>query len=49
VLGTSGTGHAGATVPHLHLGVRLDDVYVDPLAYLGPLEVWRFIRLAPLV
>jgi murein DD-endopeptidase MepM/ murein hydrolase activator NlpD len=48
VLGTSGTGHAGSTVPHLHLGVRLDDAYVDPLAYLGPVEVWRFIRLAPL-
>jgi murein DD-endopeptidase MepM/ murein hydrolase activator NlpD len=49
VLGTSGSGHAGATVPHLHLGVRLDDAYVDPLAYLGPVEVWRFLRLAPLV
>jgi murein DD-endopeptidase MepM/ murein hydrolase activator NlpD len=49
VLGTSGTGHAGTTVPHLHFGVRLDDVYVDPLAYLGPVELWRFIRLAPIV
>jgi hypothetical protein len=28
--------------------VLLDDVYVDPLDYLGPVEVWRFIRLAPL-
>ncbi len=49
VLGTSGTGHAGEVVAHLHFGVRLDDAYVDPLAYLGPVEVWRFIRLAPLV
>jgi murein DD-endopeptidase MepM/ murein hydrolase activator NlpD len=49
VLGTSGTGHAGETLSHLHFGVRLDDVYVDPLAYLGPVELWRFIRLAPLV
>jgi len=44
----SGTGHAGDVVPDLHFGVKLSDVYVDPLEYLGPLEVWRFIRLAPL-
>jgi murein DD-endopeptidase MepM/ murein hydrolase activator NlpD len=44
----SGTGHAGGAVPHLHFGVKLADVYVDPLEYLGPVEVWRFIRLAPL-
>ncbi|HEX5936372.1 MAG TPA: M23 family metallopeptidase [Actinomycetota bacterium] len=48
-IGRSGSGHAGALVPHLHFGVRLDDVYVDPLAYLGPVEIWRYIRLAPLV
>jgi murein DD-endopeptidase MepM/ murein hydrolase activator NlpD len=48
VIARSGTGHAGALVPHLHLGVRLLDVYVDPLTYLAPVEVWRFIRLAPL-
>jgi murein DD-endopeptidase MepM/ murein hydrolase activator NlpD len=48
VIARSGTGHAGALVPHLHVGVRLLDVYVDPLDYLGPVEVWRFIRLAPL-
>jgi murein DD-endopeptidase MepM/ murein hydrolase activator NlpD len=44
----SGTGHAGALVPHLHFGARLDDAYVDPLERLGPIEIWRFIRLAPL-
>jgi len=43
----SGTGHAGDVVPALHFGVKLADVYVDPLDYLGPIEVWRFIRLAP--
>ncbi len=48
LIGRSGTGHPGAGVPHLHLGVKLLDVYVDPLDYLGPMEVWRFIRLAPL-
>jgi murein DD-endopeptidase MepM/ murein hydrolase activator NlpD len=48
VVARSGTGHAGDVVPNLHFGVRLLDVYVDPLAYLGPAEIWRFIRLAPL-
>jgi murein DD-endopeptidase MepM/ murein hydrolase activator NlpD len=44
----SGTGHPGEVIPHLHFGVKLLDVYVDPLDYLGPVDVWRFIRLAPL-
>ncbi|MBA3363702.1 MAG: M23 family metallopeptidase [Actinobacteria bacterium] len=48
VIGRSGTGHSGAVVTHLHFGVRLLDAYVDPLDHLGPIEVWRFIRLAPL-
>jgi murein DD-endopeptidase MepM/ murein hydrolase activator NlpD len=48
VVARSGTGHVGEPVPNLHFGVLLDDVYVDPLDYLGPVEVWRFIRLAPL-
>jgi len=48
VLARSGTGHVGDRVPNLHFGVLLDDVYVDPLDYLGPVDVWRFIRLAPL-
>ncbi len=48
VIGRSGAGHTGSLVPHLHLGVRLLDAYVDPLDYLGPIEVWRFIRLAPM-
>ena len=48
VIARSGTGHAGDIVPGLHFGVKLSDIYVDPLEYLGPVEVWRFIRLAPL-
>jgi murein DD-endopeptidase MepM/ murein hydrolase activator NlpD len=48
VVARSGTGHAGDLVPNLHFAVLLLDAYVDPLDYLGPVEVWRFIRLAPL-
>lgn len=48
VIALSGSGHAGEPIPHLHLGVKLADAYVDPLAYLRPADVWRFIRLAPL-
>jgi murein DD-endopeptidase MepM/ murein hydrolase activator NlpD len=47
-IGRSGTGHPSEVVPHLHFGVKLFDVYVDPLDYLRPVDVWRFIRLAPL-
>jgi murein DD-endopeptidase MepM/ murein hydrolase activator NlpD len=48
VIARSGTGHAGDLVSSLHFAVLLDDAYVDPLDYLGPVDVWRFIRLAPL-
>lgn len=44
----TGWGHADALVPHLHLGVKLDGTYVDPMTYLGPLSVGAFVRLAPL-
>ena len=36
-------------MPSLHMGVKLHDVYVDPLAYLSPMSVSGFIRLAPLL
>jgi murein DD-endopeptidase MepM/ murein hydrolase activator NlpD len=48
VIARSGAGHAGDVVPNLHFAVLLDGAYVDPLDFLGPIEVWRFIRLAPL-
>jgi murein DD-endopeptidase MepM/ murein hydrolase activator NlpD len=48
VVARSGTGHGGEVVPHMHFAVLLHDAYVDPLDYLEPIEVWRFIRLAPL-
>jgi murein DD-endopeptidase MepM/ murein hydrolase activator NlpD len=47
-LARSGSGHPDALVPSLHMGVKLHDVYVDPLNYLSPLSVSGFIRLAPL-
>lgn len=44
----TGGGHTGDLIPNLHFGVRLDDSYVDPLAYLAPIDVSALIRLAPL-
>ncbi|HEU4356582.1 MAG TPA: M23 family metallopeptidase [Actinomycetota bacterium] len=46
-IGSTGVGHPLSAVPHLHFGVRLDGVYVDPLAYLGPAPVARLVHLAP--
>ena len=45
----SGTGHPGDTTPNLHVGVRLNGQYVDPLDYLGSASVVDLIRLAPLL
>jgi len=44
----TGQGHPASSVPHLHFGVRLDGVYLDPLEFLAPASVSDFIRLAPL-
>ena len=44
---STGRGHPGAPIPHLHLGVKLDGAYVDPLSYLGPISLATFVRLAP--
>ncbi|TMK59780.1 MAG: M23 family metallopeptidase, partial [Actinobacteria bacterium] len=44
---STGWGHPGAPIPHLHLGVKLDGAYVDPLSYLGPISLATFVRLAP--
>jgi Peptidase family M23/Putative serine esterase (DUF676) len=47
-IGHVGTSHEGAT-GGLHLGVKLDGHYVDPLEYLGPVDASSAIHLAPLV
>ena len=44
----TGWGHPDAAMPHLHFGVKLNDVYADPLAYLEPAPIGGLIRLAPL-
>jgi murein DD-endopeptidase MepM/ murein hydrolase activator NlpD len=44
----SGTGHVGDTTPNVHLGVRLNGQYVDPLDYLSAASVVNLIRLAPI-
>jgi septal ring factor EnvC (AmiA/AmiB activator) len=47
-LARSGTGHPGDQQESLHLGVKLDGGYVDPLDYLAPLDLTSLIRLAPI-
>ena len=44
----SGSGHPGDVVANLHVGVKLDGAYVDPMLYLAALDVGSFIRLAPI-
>lgn len=48
VVAHSGAGHPGDVQPSLHMGVKLNGAYVDPLDYLGPIDIGNFIRLAPL-
>jgi murein DD-endopeptidase MepM/ murein hydrolase activator NlpD len=45
----SGAGHVGDAIPNVHLGVRVNGEYVDPLDYLSPASVVDLIRLAPIV
>jgi len=48
-IGSTGTGPPGASVPHLHLGAKLDGEYVDPIPLLAPLGVQDLIRLVPIL
>jgi murein DD-endopeptidase MepM/ murein hydrolase activator NlpD len=43
----TGAGHPGDLIPSLHLGVKLNGAYVDPLEYLAPADLGALIRLAP--
>ncbi|MDQ3620599.1 MAG: peptidoglycan DD-metalloendopeptidase family protein [Actinomycetota bacterium] len=47
-VGTSSAAHPGEWAG-LHFGVKVHDRYVDPLTYLGPVDVSEAIRLAPTV
>jgi murein DD-endopeptidase MepM/ murein hydrolase activator NlpD len=47
-VGLSGAGHPGITPAHLHLGVRVNGEYADPLDLLSPPNVVALVRLAPL-
>ena len=44
----SGAGHVGDTIPDVHIGVRSNGQYVDPLDYLRPASLVDLIRLAPI-
>lgn len=44
----SGNGHPGVTPAHLHFGVKIGDLYVDPLDYLKGADVTEIVHLAPL-
>jgi len=46
-IASSGTGHTGSTIPHVHFGVRIGEIYQDPLVYLATPSATAFIRLAP--
>ena len=46
-IGESGWTHPGVA-PGLHFGVKVGDVYVDPLSMLAPSDVSEALHLAPL-
>lgn len=48
VVASSGLGHPGSALAHLHFGAKLDGVYVDPFDLLLPPSVADIVSLAPL-
>jgi murein DD-endopeptidase MepM/ murein hydrolase activator NlpD len=48
LIGHSGLGHSGSVTPHLHLGMRIADVYVNPLDYLTAPDLTLLLRLVQL-
>jgi hypothetical protein len=47
-IGTTSSAHPGEWAG-LHFGVKMNSLYVDPLTFLGPVDVSDAIRLAPAV
>ena len=47
-IGKTGYSHPGRPAG-LHFGVKLNGAYVDPLAYLGPVDVRGALHLAPVI
>ena len=47
-VGVSGSAHNGQG-GGLHFGVKLDGAYVDPVLFLGPLDLSAAVHLAPVV
>ena len=47
IIGLSGQGHPGAAQPHLHLGVRQNGEYIDPLSLLPQPDLSDSLRLIP--
>ena len=47
-IGTTSSAHPGEWAG-LHFGVKMNSLYVDPLTFLGPVDVSDAIRLAPTV
>ena len=47
-VGVAGSAHSGEG-SGLHFGVKLDGAYVDPVLFLGPLDLSAAVHLAPLV
>lgn len=47
-IGRTGAGHPGSGRPHLHLGARVGDTYLDPMLLLERGSLVGLVHLAPL-
>jgi murein DD-endopeptidase MepM/ murein hydrolase activator NlpD len=47
-IGRAGPGHPGSGRPHLHLGARVGDMYLDPMLLLEQGSLVGLVHLAPL-
>jgi murein DD-endopeptidase MepM/ murein hydrolase activator NlpD len=48
VIAATGGGHPGSERPHLHLGARIGQTYIDPMLLLERGSLVGLVRLAPL-